>query len=108
MNLVEVSNPRKSITSGLNNDFPPNPPWDIGFSELPDRNQVLSVTQFRDVNISGGKEALFGIFDGGDANSAPKTISKSISKIYEIERNIEETTQNSLNTLKYTLLNAIK
>jgi len=49
MNLVEVSNPRKHINSALNNDFPPNPPWDIGFSELPDtRNQLLSVTQYRD------------------------------------------------------------
>ncbi|CAG7785979.1 unnamed protein product [Allacma fusca] len=108
MNLVEVSNPRKQITSGLNNDFPPNPPWDIGFSELPDRNQVLGVTQYRDVNLGGGKEALFGIFDGGDRNTAPKTITKSISKIYDIERNIEETHQSSLNTLKYTLLNAMK
>ena len=60
------------------------------------------------VNLSGGKEALFGIFDGGDGNAAPKTITKSISKIYDIERNLEETHQSSLNTMKYTLLNAMK
>ncbi|OXA64212.1 Protein phosphatase PHLPP-like protein [Folsomia candida] len=107
MNLVEVTHPRKrqSIRQNETRDFPANPPWEIGFSELPDRNLVLSVSQYRDINISNGQEALFGLFDGGDGNSAPKYISKSIAKIYAEEKNIEETHGFSL---KYTLLNAIK
>jgi hypothetical protein len=107
MNLVEVSHPRKrqSMRQNENRDFPANPPWEIGFSELPDRNLVLSVSQYRDVNLSNGKEALFGLFDGGDGNPAPKYISKSIAKIYAEEKNIEETHGFSL---KYTLLNAMK
>lgn len=109
MNLVEVSNPRKKIPSGMKNndqkEFPANPPWEIGFSELPDRNLTLSVTQYRDINLSFGKEALFGIFDGGDGNPAPKYIPKCIAKIYAEEKNIEE---NSNFSLKYTLLNAMK
>ncbi|CAL8069940.1 unnamed protein product [Orchesella dallaii] len=109
MNLVEVSNPRKKLPSGMkSNDskqFPANPPWEIGFSELPDRNLTLSVTQYRDINLSFGKEALFGIFDGGDGNPAPKYIPKCIAKIYAEEKNINETNNVSL---KYTLLNAMK
>ncbi len=66
MNLVEVTHPRKrhSMRHNETRDFPANPPWEIGFSELPDRNLVLSVSQYRDINISNGKEALFGLFDG--------------------------------------------
>ena len=109
MNLVEVTNARKPMVVDMKNnqsrDFPANPPWELGFSELPDRNQCLSVTQYRDVNLSNGREALFGLFDGGDRNSAPKTISKSIAKLYAEERNIEESPKFSL---KYTLLNALR
>jgi hypothetical protein len=65
----------------------------------------LSVTQYRDVNIANGREALFGLFDGGPRNIVPKSISKSIAKLYAEERNIEESLKLSL---KYTLLNSLR
>lgn len=123
MNLVEVTHPRKILMDSSstneflhlnnknscydNNVFPfsINPPWDLGFSELPDRNQVLSVVQYRDINLSNGKEALFGLFDSGDGNPAPKSLSKSIAKIYVEEKVVDGTPKFSV---KYTLLNALK
>jgi len=109
MNLVEVTNPRRQRVVDLKNnkgqDFPANPPWELGFSELPDRKQCLSVTQYRDVNANNGKEALFGLFDGGPRFIIPKSICKSIAKLYAEERNIEESLKLSL---KYTLLNTLR
>lgn len=109
MNLVEVTNPRKLKAVDTKNnqgqDFPTNPPWELGFSELPDRKQCLSVMQYRDVNIENGKEALFGLFDGGPRNVVPKSIGKSIPKLFAEERHIEESPKLSL---KYTLLNSLR
>ena len=126
MNLVEVTNARKTRPNGNTTRQQTQPKvqdsafvshtgesgfslqpsvWDLGFSELPDKNQILSVAQYRDVNLSNGNESLFGLFDSGDGNPAPKSLSKSIAKIYVEEKTIDETPKFSL---KYTLLNALK
>jgi len=117
MNLVEVTQTRKSGSpqnnlnpkpveyNGVLQPAEPSTPWELGFSELPDKNQLLSITQYRDISLSNGTDALFGLFDAGDGNCAPKSISKSIATTCAEEKNIEETYRFPL---KYILLNAIK